>query len=359
MRLVSFLFVALSLLAGCARHADNGLASSSTASCTSCHTDHGAEFARSRHAAATRSPVFEAMLPRVEASWGSLARARCESCHAPPHGDDQAIGCVSCHAAVGNRGAHDGRIVLDVDAPVLGSIGVTAAPHATRTSGLLGASDLCASCHEVSGPNLFVEHTGSEHALAVEQTGAPACARCHVPAGADAPIANGGIARARHDHRFVGVDPAWEGDDAARAEAAEASRALVSAALELRFVDGTLELENVGAAHAVPTGVTFFRDLWVDLVVTHADGRVERLARVITLGDRPMRGTAPVALPTDADHVEENRLAPFEIRRVALAPDVTHAEATLRMQPFRTDALEALGIDPARAPAIDVTRVER
>lgn len=352
-----FFALALVLVAGCARHAESGLSSTSTASCTSCHADHGAQFATSRHASATRSPVFEAMLPRVEASWGALSRARCESCHRPAHGDDHAIGCISCHAAVGSRGARDGRLVIDEERPILGALGHTAAPHATRTSGLLGASELCASCHEVSGPNLFVEHTGAEHALAVTETGAPECARCHVPAAADGPIAIGGIARARHDHRFVGVDPAWDGDEAARGEAAEASRALVASALELRFVDGALELENVGAAHAVPTGVTFFRDLWVDLVVTHADGSTETLARVITLGDRPMRGTTPVALPTDADHVEENRLAPFEVRRVALAPDVVHAEATLRMQPFRADALEALGIDATRAPAIEVTRV--
>lgn len=359
MRALVLAFVVLVVLVGCSRPTGNGLPSTASAECAGCHADHGAAFASSPHARATRSPVFQALLPRVEASWGASARARCTSCHEPPHGDDASIGCVSCHAAVGNLGAHDARLVLDLDAPIMGPFAGAHAPHATRTSGLLTSSELCATCHEVSGPDLFVEHTGAEHASAVAATNAPACASCHVPAIADGPVAPGGPTRARHDHRFVGLDPAWGGTDAERAAASEASRALVASALELRFVDGALELENVGAAHAVPTGVAFLRDLWVDLQVTHADGSVETLPRVITLGDRPMRGTTPVALPTDADRIEAHRLAPFEIARVALAPDVVSATAHLRARAIREDALAALDLAASDVPVLEVATVQR
>jgi hypothetical protein len=298
--------------------------------------------------------VFQALLPRVEASWGAAARARCVTCHQPAHGDDAAITCVSCHAAVGNLGTRDARLVLDLDAPLMGPFAGADAPHGVRTSGLLTSSQLCSSCHEVTGPDLFVERTGSEHASAVRATGAPECASCHVPAIEDGPVAPGGAVRARHDHHFVGLDPAWGGSDGERAVATEASRALLDAALEVRFVGRVLELENVGAAHAVPTGVAFLRDLWVDVDVVHADGSRATLPRVLELGDRPMRGTELVALPTDADHVQEHRLQPFEIVRAALPDDVVSATAHLRARAIREDALTALELDAREVPVIEV-----
>ncbi len=348
-------FALVVVVLGCAREPEgSGLASTAEQGCASCHADHGAAFESSAHARATESPVFQALLPRVEASWGAAARARCVACHEPPHGDDAAISCVSCHAAVGDRGARDGRIAIDLSAPLMGPFEGAAAPHRTRTSGLLTSSELCSTCHEVTGPELFVEQTGTEHASAVARTGAAECASCHVPAIADGPVAPGGVSRPRHDHRFVGLDPRWGGTDDERAAAIDASRALVRSALELRFVDHAVELENVGAAHAVPTGVAFLRDVWVDLVVTHADGSTETLTRVIELGDRPMRGTDAVALPTDADHVEERRLQPFEIRRVVLPSDVVSARATLWLRAIRQDALAALSVSAADVPEIEV-----
>ena len=348
--------VVVFVVVGCARQAPNGLASTSSAECASCHADHGDAFAASHHAHATESPVYQALLPRVEASWGAAARARCVGCHEPPHGDDAQIGCISCHGAVGDRGARDGRLVVDANGPIMGPFEGADAPHRTRTSGLLTSSELCSTCHEVTGPDVFVERTGSEHASAMAATNAPECVGCHVPRIDDGPVARGGAIRPRHDHRFVGLDPAWGGTDDERAAATDASRTLLRSALELRFVDGSLELENVGAAHAVPTGVAFLRDVWVDLDVTHADGTTEHRARVITLGDRPMHGEAAVALPTDADRVEEHRLQPFEIRRVQLG-DVIAATATLRARAIRTDALDALGIDGAEVPTIEVDTV--
>lgn len=348
------LVLALVLVVGCARPTGNGLSSTAEASCASCHADHGAAFESSPHARAAESPVFEAMLPRVEASWGAAARARCVTCHQPDHGDDAAITCVSCHAAVGNLGTRDGRLVLDLDAPLMGPFAGANAPHATRTSGLLTSAQLCSTCHEVTGPDLFVEHTGAEHSSAVAATGAPECATCHLAAVEDGPVAPGGAMRARHDHRFVGLDPAWGATQQERTAATDASRVLLDAALEVRIVAGVIELENVGAAHAVPTGVAFLRDLWVDLDVTHADGTVETLARVIELGDRPMHGADRVALPTDADHVEQHRLQPFEVVRFALPPGVVSATAHLRARAIRADALAALAVSADEVPVIEV-----
>ena len=67
-----------------------------------------------------------------------------------------------------------------------------------------------------------------------------------------------------------------------------------------------------------------------------------------------MRGSVEVALPTDADSIEERRLEPFEVRRVTLPPGVIAARATLHVRAFRQDALLALGIDATQVPVIDV-----
>jgi hypothetical protein len=347
-----------SLMLACG-HAESAVPFGSGASdCATCHASHGEQFESAAHARSSRSPVFEAMLPHVETAWGTAARARCVGCHSPQHGSDETVTCVSCHAAVGHRGASDARLVVDLDAPIVGPFDDADSPHATRTSGLLGSSELCASCHEVSGPGLFVEHTGSEHLDAVRATAAPSCAACHLARIDDGPIASGGVDRARHDHRFVGLDPRWGASDEELLRSRDDSRALLDDALELRVSrDGdviVVALENVGAGHAVPTGVSFLRDVWVDVELTHDDGTTDVIARVLELGDVPMHGETRVALPTDADHIEERRLQPFEIRSVALdAPDV-HATARLRFRAIREDALAALGVPARESPIVDV-----
>jgi hypothetical protein len=354
--------VALALVA--CSHGESAVPFGSGASdCATCHAEHAEQFASAAHSRSSRSPVFEALLPRVEAMWGTAARARCVGCHSPQHGTDETVTCVSCHAAVGHRGASDARLVVDLDAPIVGPWDDADSPHATRTSGLLQSSELCSTCHEVSGPGLFVEHTGTEHLDAVRATAAPECAACHLSRLDDGPVAPGGIDRERHDHRFVGLDPRWGGTDAERAQSREDSRALLDDALELRVSrEGeavVVELENVGASHAVPTGVAFLRDVWVDVELEHADGSIEVRERVIELGDLPMRGEVRVALPTDADHIEERRLYPFEVRRVQLDVAATRATARLRFRALREDALVALELPLDDVPAIEVVAVER
>ena len=78
--------------------------------CGTCHETQHAAWSTSAHATSGTSPVFVAMLPEVERAWGSTARERCVDCHAPAHGGDDGIGCVSCHAAVGNTAERDGLL---------------------------------------------------------------------------------------------------------------------------------------------------------------------------------------------------------------------------------------------------------
>jgi hypothetical protein len=326
----------------------------SAADCAGCHVEQHDAFARSAHARSDRSPVLAAMLPRVEESWGAGARDRCESCHAPSHStEDSAVTCISCHAAVGNRAERDGLLVIDPRPGLAGPFDDADADgaHATRASTLLASPSLCGTCHEVTGPALFVEPTLSEHLRSPAFADGEHCADCHMPELAAAPIARGAPqARRRLDHSFVGVDPPWGAEPADAALAAARTRELLASALVLRAAlePGSMlavEIENVARGHDVPTGIASLRDIVVEATWVDREGARD-VVRAIELGDRPMRGDEPVALPTDADRLERRRLAPGEIRRATLAipGDAVAVDVVLLARAFRGEVLDALDL---------------
>lgn len=320
------------LLAGCG--GATGLPhGADAASCGTCHAAQHAGWSRSRHAQSLGSPVFIALLPRVEAAWGRAARDRCVTCHSPGHGGDDSIGCVACHGAIGNRGEANGALVVDLEAPLASrSRVVTNDAHTVRPRGLLGSAALCGTCHEVHGPGLFDERTLSELRSG---EGEDSCVACHEATS----------------HRFAGVDPAWDGDVDQRAEADEAARTLWAKALELDLQatgnDVSVTLTNPGR-HAVPTGVAVLRDVWVDLEVNDLV-----VPRVVDLRARVLREDTPVALLTDATRLEEGALRPGESRRFtwtrpAAASQGLSVRAVLRARAFRDEVLDALDLGARR-----------
>ena len=374
-RLLCVALVSLAVSA-CARAGDPLPLGARREDCASCHVEQAEDFERSAHARSDRSPVLEALLPRAREAWGEAAADRCQRCHAPAHaallGDvdaERSVTCVTCHAAVGNRGERDGLLLVDPSAPLAGPFGDTEATpaHASRTTDLLASSSLCGTCHEVTGPSVFVEETLSEHRVASSVPEDPSCASCHLPRRDEGPIALGAPAsRARTDHGFVGLDPPWGAPEAERARAEADATVLLQNALSLDATrDGAVlvvRVTNVGARHAVPTGVAFFRDVWVDVLVRARDGSTRTAPRVISLGDQPLRGGEPVALVTDADAVERHRLDYGESRGARLeVPEDAAIEVILRARAFREEVLVALDLT-ARAdevPTLEVARLSR
>ena len=315
-------------------------------SCATCHAEHADEHRASPHATSAASPVLAAMLPEVEREWGVAARQTCEGCHAPGHSSDEGIGCISCHAAIGNHEERDGMLAIDIGRPLAGPFDDAALNegHDSRQGGFLLSPSLCGTCHEITGPVLVDEPTLSEYRASSQAAEGLTCAGCHMPDEGERALVRGGRLRPVSSHRFVGFDPPWGASaDEARA-AAERTRALLAAALELvATVTETgiaIEVRNVGAGHAVPTGATFLRDLWVDVEV---DGELAS-PRVIRLGDQPMNVDVPVPLLTDATHVEHGSLGPGEARRVEIPIVGTRIVVRLRGRAIRQEALDALGL---------------
>jgi len=347
--------VAALVVSGCAS-TEEGIAGDAGASaCGSCHTTEYAAWSSSRLAASGTSPVFEALSTSAGTAWGEPAKARCVSCHQPGFGGDHGIGCVSCHAATGNLATRDGLLTVDTAAPVNGPFDdpVATPAHGSQSSPLLESSDLCGTCHQVTGPGLLHETTLDElNASKVASEGAT-CVTCHMPPLTPGPIALGQTnTRARSDHSFVGFDPPWGAPASEQTTAAARTLQLLQLGLTLfatRRADGIDVTVVNRAGHAVPTGVTFLRSVWVDVVLTDAAGASAKLASVVSLGAQPTLEGAPVALITEADTVEPHELASGQSITVHVATPTSLIEpvvavVTLQGRAVRPEVLGALGL---------------
>jgi hypothetical protein len=354
---------------GCASPTEALPYGASTESCATCHAAQAAEVAYAPHATSGTSPVFEALLPRVAERWGDRAHDACVRCHSPGHGGDVGIGCVSCHAAVGNNGSRDGLLVVDLDAPLAGPFDDPSpnAAHASTTRGLLSSPELCGTCHEVTAPGLLDEPTLTEHLASPAAELGIGCIDCHMPDEPRGEIASGaGRARIGRSHRFVGVDPPWGAPEEVARENNEQARALLASAVALSLEPGdapgevVVVLENRALGHAVPTGAAFLRDLFVDVVVTREDGTTETLSRVAELGTELLAHGVPVSLVTDADEARARALRPDETRRIAVlvGEGALAVEAVFSVRAVRYDALDALGLASRRSevPTLEVAR---
>ena len=306
--------------------------------CGTCHQAQYAQWQGSRHGQSTSSPVFTALLPRVERAWGATARARCVACHQPGHGGDETIGCVSCHQAIGNRGDANGALVVKLGAPIASRHEPTGhAPHEVATRGFFASASLCGTCHEVRGPGHLDEPTLTEYRATTQATD-DSCLGCHFDEG----------------HRFGGLEPSWGAPPEEATSATARARVLLEKALRLEvvLVNGawTVRLTNRGAAHGVPTGMTSLRDVWVDVKVG-----AREFPRVMELGARLEDEAGVVALITDATRVTSRSLAAQASREWTVpASPGEKIEATLRARAVREEALVALGLDGAEVPLLEV-----
>ncbi|MCB9680427.1 MAG: hypothetical protein H6733_03070 [Alphaproteobacteria bacterium] len=284
-------------------------------SCVTCHPDHVAAWRTSAHAHAMTDPVFRRLVQVRQVDFAGQQDPFCLQCHSaiatrggeivPGFSFDdlspvalEGVTCVSCHKVTGLQRTWNSGHVLDADAPMQGPIDDPApnAFHTSAASPLHAEARFCGGCHdvvEVSGLPLerpYQEWTTSPAA----EAGTP-CQSCHMPARTGM-AAVGGTEREVHDHRFVGVDLPLEDVPAAERDARRADvLGLLHTAASLTVdappasragdqIDVVLTVDNRIDAHNLPTGSTFNRQLWLEVVATDADGAV--LYATGTLDDR-------------------------------------------------------------------------
>jgi hypothetical protein len=192
------------------------------------------------------------------------------------------VSCVACHSITKVNTAANADFELATD-------GVRRATimdpdenpvHESEYSALLSRSEMCGSCHVVVNPNrVALERTHIEWVQSIF-AGSRSCQDCHMPKRQGVAAVGHGK-RTVHEHAFVGVDVSLlPGDEfPGYDEQRDKTRSLLeqSATLSARAVPGAkrLELEIVNlAGHALPSGATADRQMWVELVVTDEAGNV-------------------------------------------------------------------------------------
>jgi len=320
---------ALALVVGCGPSEADLEAIRDPETCRECHPDHVREWSGSMHAYASEDPIFRALnaLGQVETD-GELGDF-CVRCHAPlavelgltsdglnlDEIDPSKLGvpCVTCHQVDGVEGTHNNPLTFALDRTLRGPIADPRGNpvHESRPSPFVDSaarehSDVCGSCHDIVTPlGAHIERTYAEwkgSIYADPQVGL-GCARCHMP-GRDDVVANvpGAPIRRRHDHRMPGVDialtPFPERDDQ-RAAVQEFLDDTLLASLCVQPPEGpdsptlaVVQLDNLAAGHAFPSGATAERRVWVELTaftrgeVVWSTGAVEPGE---PLGDDPAR----------------------------------------------------------------------
>jgi hypothetical protein len=275
--------------------------------CAACHPAHFEQWSMSMHAYAAEDPIFIAMNAKAQRETGGEIGDFCVKCHAPVAVKDgltrdglnlaslpasaRGVTCFACHAVDRIDEVHNGGVHLSDDGVMRGGIAdpLATAPHAAARSQLhtrdaIGSSSLCGACHDIK------THAGLDTATTFAEWQKSlfghdidgqrlTCGNCHMlgSQGLAAQV-EGAPRRPLHDHVMPGVDVAIT-DFPGRDE----QQALVQANLDPSLVaklcvtpphgDANVEvtLDNAFVGHSFPSGATYDRRVWVELVAYEKD----------------------------------------------------------------------------------------
>jgi len=273
-----------------------------TADCVECHAQHVEEWSMSSHAYAAVDPVFHSMVRLGQHETNGALDQFCVQCHTPigmatgqtevvfdeevgsyvqdlDGLDDLAktgVSCDVCHSISAVMEPHNARMVLSPNGVRRGTIENPAPTdaHASMFSPLHESADLCSSCHAVTNPKgALVEETFQEWVVSPAAADGKNCQSCHMPSytGTSAP---GAPVRELHRHTFTGVDVSLlpPGAFPGYHELRELSASLLQSSATLRVTSDSstqelvVEVDNL-AGHALPSGATAERQLWIEVVV--------------------------------------------------------------------------------------------
>lgn len=278
--------------------------------CRPCHAEHVRQWEGSMHAYAATDPLFHGIADIMTVDFGGeLASGQfCTQCHTVPgvllgetkmekgpggvptvktHGlsrvAQMGVSCDVCHSAARVAQSFNANIVFEptgiVRGPFGGALETTA--HSSVESPLHRSGDLCAGCHNVvlpGGPGRTVplESTGNEWKEWRAKGGTKECQDCHMPVRGRGPAAPDGPERELHAHTFIGVDTAlvdFPHKDEQRALVEKLLREAVELTVARTGAGIEVSLKNL-AGHAVPSGSTTERRMWVEARVTDGAGKV-------------------------------------------------------------------------------------
>ncbi len=287
--------------------------------CQACHEQHYAEWQITPHAYAMKDPVFRAMVDLGQrATEGKLGQF-CVQCHSPTglatqqttvslDSDTQeykqnldldpiamsGVTCTACHSMTNVIAPSNAQVVYTPNGIMRGPIAdpVDNVFHPSEYSALHdneaeGFGLLCGSCHSVVNPKgARIEQTFEEFEMSDLKTAGEDCVTCHMPeytgkaaVGVDVPDDAVLPDRTLHRHTFVGVDVSLlpEAEFPGYTEMRDLSKELLemSANFSAGYDNGTgkivTNITNL-AGHALPSGATAERQMWIEVIVTNGLG---------------------------------------------------------------------------------------
>lgn len=275
--------------------------------CSECHADHYTEWRQSMHAYAMVDPVFQKLTELRQQDLDRTEDRFCVQCHSSigtrggaieagfsfdtlPDIVMEGITCESCHKVTAVERPYNSGHVIDPAAPMRGpEIGaVTSTAHEIEGDPLFSSSEFCGACHDVlESSGLDLERPYREWLESPSAEAGQECQDCHMPK-VERAVAKGGRVQQSSQHRFVGVDiplidgwitpeqeEALVGDIQALLDKSAAVRIDAPTTVPLgRTFDVTVTIENLIPAHNLPTGSTFLRQVWLELVARDGEGNV-------------------------------------------------------------------------------------
>ncbi len=298
--------------------------------CRQCHQRQYDEWIGSMHAYGQVSPVFAAFNDKVK-NMGT--GPFCVRCHTPigiaigetgtTPNDERApislmgVQCDVCHRIEKNHGLVNGKFPLSPGRTKYGIFGsgengtkkaVRNPFHRSRQGDFLKTSEFCGTCHDVVDPKgLRIEEAFTEWKESEYATKGITCQDCHMralPGKANQKKIMGPAAmmfgvnlpdRPLSDHSFIGPDnhlidsfPYPDNpEENARIQRnyLEKKTYLLQNCATVEIIapevvspsskfDVEVTITNTGAGHGIPTGFTAERQVWIEIIVKDADGKV-------------------------------------------------------------------------------------
>ncbi len=264
--------------------------------CKSCHPVHYEDWSISMHAYSFVDPVMFRLNEIGQERSGNRLDQFCVSCHSPiasrlgetPPGFNpaglsrlarQGVSCDVCHKVKSWRKGHgiDEFWMNDFQ------IGTISDPspngvHQSIYDPAFARSDVCSGCHDIVTPNgVRVERTSTEWENSVYPRQGIFCQTCHMPRykGRAAPSAP--VRDSLHSHVMAGVDvPLTDFPGRERMLAAVEKQLQISLSMTVdapaSLVDGDqlrlrVVLFNHNTGHSIPSGSTFERQMWLQVLV--------------------------------------------------------------------------------------------
>ena len=279
----------------------------SATECAVCHPTHYEQWSQSMHAYAVHDPVFQALVKVRQEEFDGEEDQFCMQCHTAigVRGGEivdnfdfdelsqvvsEGVTCEGCHRVTDLERPFNSGHVIDPHAPIQGTLPdpIETEGHASVRTTLLEEPAFCGGCHDVLElDGLHLERPYAEWLESPAAAEGQNCQSCHMGTWTGQAAVQGEVREGLHDHRFIGVDLPLSDEFRQNPERLDALRDEVetllsgSATLSLRApqpfevgnqLDVVIDVRNEIDAHALPTGTTFLRQLWISLRATDADG---------------------------------------------------------------------------------------